>query len=127
MKYFLKKFVQLFPSSLSFALNSLPSLTPISCLIERLMNLPWTIPKFTETGEMNYSKMDTSWSKNAISPERCEYYIDKMFQWLESFPLGFDRNNRSTWTEQHLPTHIKGGMYHGYRIQHEKFMWEART
>ncbi|OQD69737.1 hypothetical protein PENPOL_c002G03751 [Penicillium polonicum] len=65
--------------------------------------------------------------KNAISPERCEYYIDKMFQWLESFPLGFDRNNRSTWTEKHLPTHIKGGMYHGYRIQHENFIWEART
>lgn len=65
--------------------------------------------------------------KNTISPERCEYYIDKMFQWLEIFPLGFDRNNRSTWTEQHLPTHIKGGMYHGYRIQDEKFIWEART
>ncbi|KAJ5801383.1 uncharacterized protein N7518_003451 [Penicillium psychrosexuale] len=65
--------------------------------------------------------------KNAILPERCEYYIDKMFEWLESFPFGFDRNDRSTWTEQHLPTHIKGGMYPGYRIQHEKFIWEART
>jgi hypothetical protein len=65
--------------------------------------------------------------KNAIPQARCEYYIDKMFQWLESFPFGFDRNNRSTWNENHLPTHIKGGMYHGYRVQHENFVWEART
>ncbi|KAJ5373312.1 hypothetical protein N7517_005318 [Penicillium concentricum] len=65
--------------------------------------------------------------KNAISPARCEYYIDKMFQWLESFPFGFDRNDQSTWTEEHLLTYIKGGMYHGYRIQHEKFIWEATT
>lgn len=65
--------------------------------------------------------------KNAISKERCNYYIEKMFQWLESFPWGFDRNDRSTWTDRHLPEHIKGGMYHGYRVQHERFMWEARS
>ncbi|KKY21922.1 putative phytanoyldioxygenase [Phaeomoniella chlamydospora] len=65
--------------------------------------------------------------KNVIPQERCDYYIDKMFEWAGRFPWGFDRNDRSTWTDEHLPTHIKGGMYHGYRVQHERFMWEART
>ena len=64
--------------------------------------------------------------KDAVPRDRCQYYIGQMFDWLEQFPFGFDRNDPSTWTEKHLPTHIKGGMYHGYRIQHESFMWEAR-
>ncbi|RDW79243.1 putative phytanoyldioxygenase [Aspergillus mulundensis] len=65
--------------------------------------------------------------KNVIPKERCDYYIAKMFEWAERFPWGFDRNDKSTWTPEHLPTHMKGGMYHGYRVQHEKFIWEART
>ncbi|KAL2839418.1 hypothetical protein BJY01DRAFT_257758 [Aspergillus pseudoustus] len=65
--------------------------------------------------------------KGVIPQARCDHYIDKMFQWLESFPYGFRRDDRSTWTEEHLPTHIKGGMYHRYRVQHERFVWEART
>ncbi|KAE8347291.1 hypothetical protein BDV24DRAFT_146825 [Aspergillus arachidicola] len=50
-----------------------------------------------------------------------------MFQWLESFPWGFNRSDRSTWIDQHLPEHIKGGMCHAYNVQNEKFMWEARS
>ncbi|KAL2824416.1 hypothetical protein BDW59DRAFT_180283 [Aspergillus cavernicola] len=65
--------------------------------------------------------------KNAIPQQRCNYYIEKMFAWVEQFPYGFHKDDRSTWTPEHLPAHIKGGMYHGYRVQHEKFMWEART
>ncbi|KAE9989013.1 hypothetical protein EG328_003330 [Venturia inaequalis] len=57
---------------------------------------------------------------------KCDKYIQDMFSWLEKFPYGFDRNNKETWTEEHLPTHMKGGMYHGYSVQHERFMWEAR-
>ncbi|EXJ94891.1 hypothetical protein A1O1_00009 [Capronia coronata CBS 617.96] len=64
--------------------------------------------------------------KNAIPEQRCQYYIDQMFKWLEKFPFGFKRDDRSTWTPERLPTHMKGGMYHGYRVQHERFMWEAR-
>ncbi|KAI4723767.1 hypothetical protein E4T49_08503 [Aureobasidium sp. EXF-10728] len=64
--------------------------------------------------------------KNAVPKQRCQYYIEQMFNWLERFPFGFDRNDKSTWTDKNLPTHMKGGMYHGYRIQHEKFVWEAR-
>lgn len=65
--------------------------------------------------------------KGAIDPEKCKnYYMEKMTQWLEKFPLGFDRNDPSTWTPQHLPAHMKGGMYHGYAVGHEKFVWESR-
>lgn len=64
--------------------------------------------------------------KGAIPTEKADYYVDQMFKWVEKFPFGFDRNDRSTWTPEHLPTHIKGGMYHGYRCQHERFVWEAR-
>ncbi|KAF8864877.1 hypothetical protein BDZ45DRAFT_669251 [Acephala macrosclerotiorum] len=64
--------------------------------------------------------------KSVISLENSQKYIEQMFQWLEKFPFGFDRNRPETWTEEHLPTHMKGGMYHGYSVQHERFIWEAR-
>lgn len=97
-----------------------------------------TMPHPTNQNTMDDSKVYGDWRdelfqngyvviKNAIPKERCNHYIEKMFQWLESFPFGFDRNDRSTWTDRHLPEHIKGGMYHGYRVQHERFMWEARS
>ena len=64
--------------------------------------------------------------KGVIGKEKANYYVDQMFKWIERFPFGFDREDRSTWTPEHLPTHTKGGMYHGYRCQHERFVWEAR-
>lgn len=64
--------------------------------------------------------------KGVISKERAAHYVDEMFNWAEKFPYGFDRNDKSTWTAEHLPSHIKGGMYGGYRCQHEKFVWDAR-
>lgn len=64
--------------------------------------------------------------KGAVPKERCDHYIEQMTQWLERFPLGFDRHDPKTWTEEHLPAHMKGGMYHGYGVGHEKFVWDAR-
>ncbi|EHL01873.1 Clavaminate synthase-like protein [Glarea lozoyensis ATCC 20868] len=64
--------------------------------------------------------------KEAISEDSAEKYKDSMIQWLETFPLGFDRHNPDTWTEENLPAHWKGGMYHGYSVAHEKFVWDAR-
>lgn len=61
-----------------------------------------------------------------LSKERCDYYIDSLYSWLETFPYGFDRNDPSTHNPEHLPANMKGGMYHGYACQHEKFVWEAR-
>ncbi|CAG8129126.1 unnamed protein product [Penicillium salamii] len=65
--------------------------------------------------------------KNVITPERAEYYRDKQIQWLKNFELGFDENDESTWTTEHLPVSFKGGMYFAYAAPHEKMAWEART
>ncbi|RDW87855.1 hypothetical protein BP5796_03549 [Coleophoma crateriformis] len=65
--------------------------------------------------------------KGVISPEKAEYYRKKQMEWLKSFPLGFDENDESTWTAEHLPASFKGGMYSAYGSSHEKCVWEART
>lgn len=64
--------------------------------------------------------------KNVLSEEKAEGYMERMFEWLETFPYGFDKSDKSTWTKECLPEHMKGGMYHGYRVQHEKVIWDAR-
>ncbi|KAI0163386.1 hypothetical protein BJ166DRAFT_526207 [Pestalotiopsis sp. NC0098] len=65
--------------------------------------------------------------KNVISPERANYYAGKQIEWLKKFDLGFDENDSSTWTAEHLPVSFKGGMYFAYGSTHEKMAWEART
>ena len=65
--------------------------------------------------------------KNVISPEKAQYYCDKQIEWLKKFDLGFDENDESTWTAEHLPVSFKGSMYYGYGATHEKMAWEART
>ena len=45
--------------------------------------------------------------KNAVPADRAAGYVESMTQWLEKFPLGFDRNDPSTWTEEQLPAHMK--------------------
>jgi hypothetical protein len=47
--------------------------------------------------------------KNVISKDRAQYYQDKQIEWLKRFELGFDENDSSTWTEDHLPVSFKGG------------------
>ncbi|KAG8161268.1 hypothetical protein KVR01_009532 [Diaporthe batatas] len=64
--------------------------------------------------------------KSVVSPERAGYYLDSIFDWLETFPFGFRKDDPSTWGPGHLPAHIKGGMYHAYSVAHERFFWEAR-
>lgn len=64
--------------------------------------------------------------KNAITPERAAYYRQKQIEWLQSFGRGFDPNDESTWTQEHLPVSFKGGMYFAYSSTHEKWVWEAR-
>ncbi|KAJ9137882.1 Phytanoyl-dioxygenase [Pleurostoma richardsiae] len=65
--------------------------------------------------------------KGVITPERAQYYLDSLFEWLETFPYGFKKDDKSTWGPANLPAHVKSGMYHGYAVSHEKFFWEART
>lgn len=45
--------------------------------------------------------------KGVISPQRAGYYLDSLFDWLETFPYGFTKDDPSTWGPQNLPAHIK--------------------
>jgi len=45
--------------------------------------------------------------RGAVSPKNAAGYVEEMTKWLERFPLGFDRNDPTTWTEEHLPAHMK--------------------
>jgi hypothetical protein len=64
--------------------------------------------------------------KQVVTPDRAAYYRRKQIEWLQSFGLGFDPNDESTWTSEHLPVSFKGGMYFSYCSSHERFVWEAR-
>ncbi|KAF7540418.1 hypothetical protein G7054_g1314 [Neopestalotiopsis clavispora] len=64
--------------------------------------------------------------KGVVPTERAQHYLDSIFSWLETFPYGFKKDDPSTWGPEHLPAHVKSGMYHGYSVSHEKFFWDAR-
>lgn len=65
--------------------------------------------------------------RNVISTKRAQYYCSKQIEWLKKFDLGFDENDKSTWTAEHLPVAFKRGMYTKYAAPHEAMAWEART
>ncbi|KAF9892292.1 hypothetical protein FE257_002069 [Aspergillus nanangensis] len=64
--------------------------------------------------------------KGAISSEKAAHYRQKELDWLCSFDMGLDLNDRSTWTSEHLPQSFKAGMYLHYSAAHEKYVWDAR-
>lgn len=46
-----------------------------------------------------------------IPREKALAYAENAYQWLESWKLGFDRNNSKTRNASHLPFHTRGGLY----------------
>lgn len=40
---------------------------------------------------------------NIIPKADCEEFCEEAIKWLEKFPHGFKRDDRSTWTAEHLP------------------------
>lgn len=64
--------------------------------------------------------------KGALTKDRAKEYQAKALDWLESFPLGFDRNDISTWKKENLPQSWKGGMYLHFSAAHEKYVWDVR-
>ena len=75
-------------------------------------------------GDWRDELAQTGWTviKGAVPRERALEYRDKFFQWLEDFPWGFKRDDPSTWKNEHLPPHIKGGMFYSHGIAHEDFV-----
>lgn len=62
-----------------------------------------------------------------IPKESCEAFVQAGWNWLESFPHGFKRDDRSTWTAEHLPSGHQKGLYNRYAVNHEAFVWKIRT
>lgn len=42
-----------------------------------------------------------------VSPGDCAEFREEALRWLEKFPHGFKREDRSTWTAEHLPYSVK--------------------
>lgn len=49
--------------------------------------------------------------KNVISAEKAAGYVDRMYQWMESFGRGFKRDDQSTWRIDNVPNFNRGGLY----------------
>ncbi|KAI5475009.1 hypothetical protein MNV49_002101 [Pseudohyphozyma bogoriensis] len=64
--------------------------------------------------------------KNAIPRERALEYRQRAFGWLESFGLGFKRDDPATFPMANTPVHSKGGMISSYGIHQEQWVWDIR-
>ena len=51
-----------------------------------------------------------------LTQEKAKSYAEKGYDWLESWGLGFDRNDPATRQETNVPWHIRGGLYARYEI-----------
>ena len=71
---------------------------------------------------------ETGWCvvPGVISEEKAKSYADQAYQWVESFGLGYDRNDPSTRTLDKLHYFHKGGLTNRYGIGHEQWIWDIR-
>lgn len=44
--------------------------------------------------------------QGVIPKQDCAEFRDEALKWLEKFPHGFKKDDRSTWTDEHLPHSI---------------------
>ncbi|GAA5861975.1 hypothetical protein JCM1840_006894 [Sporobolomyces johnsonii] len=61
-----------------------------------------------------------------ISHDKAARYTEKATQWVESFGLGYKRDDPSTWCTATLPWSSGGGLMTAYSVGHEDWVWEAR-
>lgn len=66
--------------------------------------------------------------KGAVPKERALQYVERMYEYLETFKggLGFKRDDPSTYLEKNLPIINEKGLCFAYGITHEDFAWEIR-
>ncbi|WVQ79354.1 hypothetical protein IAT38_001451 [Cryptococcus sp. DSM 104549] len=64
--------------------------------------------------------------KGVFSAEKAQSYADKAYAFIESWGLGFDRNDRSTYVPEKMPFFFKGGLFHRYGVGHEQFLWDIK-
>lgn len=65
--------------------------------------------------------------KGVISREKAAQYVDRMYEWLESFGTGFKRDDRSTWRVDKVTPFSRGGLFNHYGVGHEQFAWDIRA
>jgi hypothetical protein len=65
--------------------------------------------------------------KGVLPVQRCNEYIDQIHEWLESFNLGYNRNDPSTVKEECLPIIHQKGLIQAYGAPHENFTWGVRS
>lgn len=65
--------------------------------------------------------------KGAVPRDRCEQYVSDIHEWLESFGLGYNRNDLSTVKEECLPIIHQKGLIQAYGAPHEVFTWAVRS
>jgi len=64
--------------------------------------------------------------KNVISQEKAAQTVDQIHEWLESFNLGYKRDDPSTIREDCLPVIHQKGLIQAYGAPHENFTWSIR-
>lgn len=62
---------------------------------------------------------------NIFSSDKCDYYISKIWDWLEGLKTGIKRNNPKTWKSKNWPCTIRGIIQH-HRVGHAQFIWDIR-
>nr|AOR51877.1 phytanoil-CoA dioxygenase [Phaffia rhodozyma] len=63
---------------------------------------------------------------NVIPDDRAREYVSRAHDFLESFNLGYNRDDPSTWNLSSLPYNNKGGLYSAYGVGHQQFLWDIR-
>lgn len=63
---------------------------------------------------------------DCVPKDHCDEFIESAWEWFESFPYGFKKDDRSTWTTECMPYGFTGGLYNRYAVNHEDFVWKIR-
>lgn len=62
---------------------------------------------------------------NTLTTDKCDNYISKIWDWLESLGTNIDREDSATWNHKKWPENYRGIIKH-YGIGHEQFVWDIR-
>ena len=62
---------------------------------------------------------------NILTTDKCNNYISKIWDWLESLKTNINRDIPSTWNHKKWPENYRGIIKH-YGIGHEQFVWDIR-
>lgn len=65
--------------------------------------------------------------RGAVPASRASQYAERMYDLIESFGFGYDRNDPSTVHPDKLPVITEKGMLLPYGACHEDFVWEIRS